>query len=620
MTLVNRWYQVIKLLVDHKGMSLQELQEKLAASPQTVRKNIDTLNDELIGIAQIIQKENLFQLEINNFEGFEEVLSGRLKRESDFNSSSKRVSYIIKRLIEEDQFISTYDLSEELAVSRGTVNKDIKRMKELIAPWQVAVVGTPNRGIHLEGKEFDLRLLHVNYVQEYFEEQFLHETTKQMIQKIIKETRLAKQDSFLLRRVVSIVLQRVLAGKLITELPPEYVDYVRHNEQIEELMYHLEITYNVTLSQWERSFISFPFNINTNHIRNSLLADEGLLADYFQKMMKKIHHSVVVEFDEDFLFSEMKDHLRNVMNRLVFHVECHDLFYGEIERQYPLAYELAKIGLQELGRLVNRCVPTVEFGYLALYFELALRGNYEAGAKKEIAVICSTGHGTALIIQRQLEKVLGPDVQIAHFSEEEAERRELNQYFAIFTTIPLKNIRPQTPMIHLTNLFNDTWLRNEWQRAKEIRSVESQNIHMTYQLLENTQGYRANIQKMVADLEAEKLVDPQFIERIFTREDQQTTIFESGIAFPHTINQALPTIILSIGVFEESLVTPEGKVDVILLLGIPEELTATVEAELLQLYDRLFTIAGDERLRNELRKQRDVLAVKEWMQRKGIII
>lgn len=83
--------------------------------------------------------------------------------------------------------------------------------------------------------------------------------------------------------MVSIVLQRVLAGKLITELPPEYVDYVRHNEQIEELMYHLEITYNVTLSQWERSFISFPFNINTNHIRNSLLADEGLLADYFQK-------------------------------------------------------------------------------------------------------------------------------------------------------------------------------------------------------------------------------------------------------------------------------------------------------------------------------------------------
>lgn len=57
-------------------------------------------------------------------------------------------------------------------------------------------------------------------------------------------------------------------------------------------------------------------------------------------------------------------------------------------------------------------------------------------SQKEIAVICSTGHGTALIIQRQLEKVLGPDVQIAHFSEEEAERRELNQYFAILQPFP----------------------------------------------------------------------------------------------------------------------------------------------------------------------------------------
>ncbi|MGX7173959.1 BglG family transcription antiterminator [Enterococcus ratti] len=619
MTLVNRWYQVLKLLVDHKEMNLQDLQEKLIASPQTVRKSIDTLNDELIGIAKIIQKESLFQLEIRDFEEFEIVLSGRLKKEADFNSSSKRVSYIIKRLIEADHFISTYDLSEELAVSRGTVNKDIKRMKELVRPWQVSVIGRPNRGIYLKGKEFDLRLLHVNEVQEYFEEEFLQETTKQVIQKVIKETKLAKQDSFLLPRVISIVLQRVLAGQMLTELPREYVDYVSKNEYIEELMYHLEITYNVTLSHWERSFISFPFNVNTNHVRNTLLTDDQLLYDYFQKMMMKIHRYVVVELDEAFLFSEMKEHLMNVMNRLIFHVECHDLFYGEIERHYPFAYELAKISLQELGRLLHRTVPSVEYGYLALYFELALRGNYEAGTKKEIAVICSTGHGTALMIQRQLEKVLGANVQISHFSEEECEKKDLNQYFAVFTTIPLKNIRPQTPIIHMTNLFNDAWLRNEWKRVKEIRSIESKNVQMTYQLLDRKEEYHTNIQKMITKLEKEKLVDSTFARRIFAREDQQTTIFESGIAFPHAVNRALTTIILSIGVFEESLNTSKGKVDVVLLLGIPEKLSHAVEAELLHLYDRLFTIAGDENLCLELRKQKDILAVKEWMQRKGVI-
>ena len=142
-------------------------------------------------------------------------------------------------------------------------------------------------------------------------------------------------------------------------------------------------------------------------------------------------------------------------------------------------------------------------------------------SQKEIAVICSTGHGTALIIQRQLEKFWVQTSRLPIFRQ-----REERINICYFTTIPLKNIRPQTPMIHLTNLFNDTWLRNEWQRAKEIRSVESQNIHMTYQLLENT------VTERISKIWAEKLADPQFIERIFTREDQQTTILNRGLPFP----------------------------------------------------------------------------------------
>ena len=58
------------------------------------------------------------------------------------------------------------------------------------------------------------------------------------------------------------------------------------------------------------------------------------------------------------------------------------------------------------------------------------------GSQKEIAVICSTGHGTTFDHSAAIGKVLGPDVQIAHFSEEEAERRELNQYFAILQPFP----------------------------------------------------------------------------------------------------------------------------------------------------------------------------------------
>ena len=619
MALVNRWYQILQLLVTHKEMTVTELQNKLAASPQTVRKSIETLNDELLGIAQIVQHKNEFQITIADFDQFDEVMAGKLRHDSDFNSSTKRISFLIKRLIEADAFILMDDLSAELGVSRGTVAKDIRSMKVLIEPFDVEVIGTPNRGMRIQGSEFDLRLLHIYYVQDYFEEHFLTADTRALIGRMTRESGIAKHHAPLLRKSVSIGMQRVLSGHLLPELPPDYTNYVRDNETVEEMLYQLELTYNVTLSQLERDFLSYPFNMNASEMRDRALIDDQALRRQFQRMMRKIHAVLVMEMDEEALFQEMKYHLMYMINRLVFRIEFHDLFYGEIERQYPFAYELAKVGLQELGDYLQRPVPSVEFSYLALYFELVLRRQPDELRQKEIAVVCSTGRGTALIIRRQLENVLGSEIKITHFSEEEYERQDLNQYFAVFTTIPLKNVDSCTPVIQLTNLFDDVLLRSEWKKAEQVRAASGQDLLFRFYSLDDQRSYQENIAQMIAALQTEALVDDEFQQRIFEREAKHTTIFEAGIAFPHTINKAATNILLAVGVFTEPLLTSDGEVEVVWLVAIPEVLTEKDENELLQLYDQLFAVAGDPQLRKELRQQKDVRSLTEWMKRKGII-
>ena len=64
MTLVNRWYQLLKLLVTHKKVSIQEVQKEIKTSNQTIKKDIGELNEEIAGIAKIIQKNKHFELEI----------------------------------------------------------------------------------------------------------------------------------------------------------------------------------------------------------------------------------------------------------------------------------------------------------------------------------------------------------------------------------------------------------------------------------------------------------------------------------------------------------------------------------------------------------------------------
>ena len=41
------------------------------------------------------------------------------------------------------------------------------------------------------------------------------------------------------------------------------------------------------------------------------------------------------------------------------------------------------------------------------------------GSRKQIAVVCTTGRGTAAMIIQQLRRVLGNDVDITQYSEED---------------------------------------------------------------------------------------------------------------------------------------------------------------------------------------------------------
>src|SRR5699024_8650177 len=110
----------------------------------------------------------------------------------------------------------------------------------------------------------------------------------------------------------------------------------------------------------------------------------------------------------------------------------------------------------------------VEINYLTFYFELFLQKNRSKYSKK-IAIVCNTGIGTSSMIKFQIERVIGDDIEIVQYSEEKYMDVNFDEYFAVFTTIPLKNVSSSIPIIRITNMFNDNWLRSAWDKATKIR-------------------------------------------------------------------------------------------------------------------------------------------------------
>lgn len=262
-----------------------------------------------------------------------------------------------------------------------------------------------------------------------------------------------------------------------------------------------------------------------------------------------------------------------------------------------------------------------ECSYLALYFELIMREKEDQIVQtkmKKIAVVCTTGRGTANMICRRLAKVLGPDIVISQFSEEQFNPEKDDNYFAIFTTVPLKFGQLKSPLVQITNLFNDQWLQNEWQKVQHIHQRRQKSNIVRFIRMEEESTYETYLIKMATALVDEGLVDLAFPERILQREEKQSTLFGNQIAFPHTLNLLDQNPVLMVGILEKLFVAGSQEVALIFMVAIPKSVEEDTETELLEVYDDIFRIASDKCLWNELQLLKSQEEFNQFIAEKGV--
>ncbi|MDU5334136.1 BglG family transcription antiterminator [Enterococcus sp.] len=598
MALINRWYQLLQHFITHDRLSLSELQKITDTSAQTTKKAIQLLNDQMDRIALIEEKGHNYSLKVLDSKQFSEVMNGSLKQRTDFNSSTKRMAVLIDCFMKQEDYVVIDDLSEVLGVSRSTVNKDLRNLKQLMARYQISLIGTPNKGLRISGVESQLRLLYLHHAYDYLEQPTLSNDLLQRIDAIALSKKLDFRTLGLLQKTIILTIQRIQAGKSLKQEVPYYVNYFSGDQLLEELFVSLATDYSLTISTFDFDFLCFPLNIFNNNLVSEQQADNQEVKTLFRYMMEQINAAVIINLDQEVLFQDLRAHFMFLINRIIFQVETYDIFREEFKQKHAFAHELAELGIAALADFLQKPIQQSELSYLAIYFELALKS--EAQPKmKEIAVVCNTGKGTALMIKRQLTTVLGPNIRIAHYSEEEYETKDLDRYFAVFTTVPLKHTKATTAVIKLTDLFNENWLLSEWKRIVASKAASFEHIQFSFEHLDKQLAYEENLIELLGKLRTKQLIDDSFADYILTKAQEESAVIDNGIAFPHGINRQSDEILVTIGIY------PEGKsiedIELIFLVAIPENLTLTMEDELLSFYDTIFVISSSLSLREQVK-------------------
>lgn len=592
MAQIDTWYDILNVLVSYEKIKETELRDIVGVSLPTLKKEINLLNGQLDSVVKINKINEYYLLEIQDYNSFEQIMNGELKKETDFNSVKKRVAYILKRLIESNEYLLIDDLAEELETSRGTVTRDLKEIKKVIAKFSVSISGTPNKGLKIEGNEFDLRLLYLHHVYDYYPSHYYIPDISSYMTTYSLENNIPTNSVNTWKKVLEITLWRIHHHHQLNKPIPHYTNYQWRDESFDQLIYQIESLYEITLSQCDIDFISFPLNISNTGAVEKVYMNEPFIREIFDQMMRHVSNLMSVEFEEEELYTEMRFHLLYLLNRLIFRIDNYDYFYGELEKKYPFAHEVAKVAMEKIEEVIGRLSSGAEISYLAVYFELMMKKNRPQN--KKIAIVCNTGKGTANLMKQQINQVLGSHIKLETYTETEYQKIDLSHYFAVFTTIPLKNIDEKIPLIRITNLFNDEWLHSEWRRVNKMNQLHFEHVDFSFTHMEKASTYKKQLSQMIQVLSDKGQVDDQFEERIIERENKQTTVFGNGIAFPHALNKGNHRIVFHLGVLGNKCSEDNDDIRFIFMVGIPQEMTGNVEAELLQLYDNMLRITSDK--------------------------
>ena len=125
--------------------------------------------------------------------------------------------------------------------------------------YSITISGKPNRGLEVLGSELNLRLLYIHQVAPYFEGKTLTEATSSFLETLLQEYKIPKETKELLRKTISIMVERIHASRVLSCPIPYYRNDLTETPLVEKLIYHIVMTYKISLSQFEIDFFVFSF-------------------------------------------------------------------------------------------------------------------------------------------------------------------------------------------------------------------------------------------------------------------------------------------------------------------------------------------------------------------------
>ena len=539
----SRMISVLKLLSDTKYTTSRNLALKLGCSVKTVKNLINDHRDDLrtCGVKLISVVGVGYKIEIEDFAKYQAVCYAGGEGEDDTKK-------ILLRLI----MNADYTPIEELAVSfyrdRMTVERLIPKIAEQAAGYGLTLVSKPRRGIRLEGTEKAFRLCYVSCILNTNMEDYQDNLPgiQSLLRDILEDEKFDMNDMALnnLSLHILIAIYRIERNHVIEE-ELHTPEIMRKDEYRIAVRIAKEIEKKFRLSLPENEVIYITTHLYGKQIINNSQYVDGKVLRLIDDILEKIHGEKGIDFRDNMeLRTFMALHLQPMLARVKFDIQQSNPMLVNIKREMGVAYEcalIAKLVMEERG---NNPILEDEVAFLALHFALALQKGRKEHAPKKIIVVCTSGMGTARLLQYRLQVKYDMKAEdIEFYSAFQLKDKKLDEYACILTTIPLFETYP-IPVIVVDPSYGEDLAINKIEPLLAKGTMETNSI-IRQELI--FPSLRLDSKEEVLHFLSEQLIhvyglSETFYDEVRRRETLSSTEIGNLTALPHPLDYDGPSL------------------------------------------------------------------------------
>jgi len=555
--------QLLQILQSLNIVSMNELKERLNISERKIRELLSELRQEEENIFKIVTVSGRgYFLQIIDEEVFQIYLSKQNEEyQQDIAIKEYRVSLILFLLLQNTRYISLNQIAEILDVSRGSVINDLVEVRKQLKQYKIELDSRSHYGVKVVGKEKNIRQMlskiSGNVIEnqtlplEFFEFigilDFKEETDKFVSllnqYNIIMTNNAIESVLFHLKILIYRVIQnnyineinisRDIIGETIYEISNEMISFIEEKHNIHVTKEEIDLV----ASQIFGKACSKNVPIEQNQEMENLI----------KEALKKADQDFATSFAEDeSLMENLLLHIYPLIMRVSYGLALSDSLIGSISVQYMNAFLVAMRFIDYHKKLCDYDLSRDEIGYLALHFATYLEKENQKkllNIKKIVLLVDNMRSSTTTLLKTKLQSSF-PLANILVIPITSVSKHSMEDIELIISTKDIIIPNQESKVVVIEKNLDEQQIRkiknnilfNEISISQKTIGLNDLFYEDLFMIRENGE-YLSLIEEMCDEMISKGYAQSGYKESVLEREKRFSTIYENGIASPHSLLQ-----------------------------------------------------------------------------------